>query len=116
MTMNFLTERLYLPCSIMRLLLPALFLSASPAYAAKYYLKKSNGDSDPTWIEYENGAEMTGVSAEHDYVVRGAATNFTAKSMYYVNSTTIGESVGESVIGGRLYMYNSSFDNLVYYE
>lgn len=78
-----------------------LVAGALQVHAGKYYLKKSNGDNDPTWIAYDGSEDTTGVSVEHDYVVRGFATNLTIKGIdYTVNSLTI----GENDIGGRMYL------------
>ena len=67
-----------------------LVAGALQVHAGKYYLKKSNGDSAPTWIAYNGSGDIEELSVEHDYVVRGFATNLTIKGIEYtVNSLTI---------------------------
>ena len=85
-----------------------LVAGALQVHAGKYYLKKINGDSDPTWMAYDGSKDINELSVEHDYVVRGYATNLTIKGINYtVNSLTI----GENDIGGRMYLNKKKSSN-----
>ena len=112
MIKNVLAEALHYSCSIMRLVLPALSLSASSAYATTYYFSKNGAEftDGSVWIdEFGNPSRdpdgKIGLNPEHDYVVRGFATNLTIKGITCnINSLTI----GENDVGGRLYLNRKS--------
>ena len=108
MTRKNFAEALHYSCSIMRLVLPALSLSASSAYATTYYFSKNGAEftNGSNWKdEFGNPSKgpdgEIGLNPEHDYVVRGFATNLTIEGITCnINSLTI----GDNGVGGRLYL------------